>query len=146
MFIRNAFFATTLLALQAAAAPIPIEVFKTPTCGCCSKWVAHLKENGFAPTVTDVPSTAEFRRKYGVPDKLMSCHTGVVAGYTVEGHVPAVDILRLLKQKPKSKGLAVPGMPMGSPGMEQGGRRDAYSVLVFDEKGEAKEFQKYPGQ
>src|SRR5918992_543484 len=105
------------LQLLQAAAPA-VSVYKTRTCGCCAKWVDHLKANGFAPTVTDVPSTAEYRKKYGVPEQLLSCHTAVVGGYTVEGHVPAADIHRMLKQKPKAKGLAVPGMPLGSPGME----------------------------
>jgi hypothetical protein len=103
-----------------------------------------LKANGFTPTVTDVPSTAEYRKKYGVPEQLMSCHTAVVNGYTVEGHVPAPDIHRMLKQKPKAKGLAVPGMPLGSPGMEAA-RRDAYSVLLFNPDGTTSVFQRYSG-
>jgi hypothetical protein len=131
------------LHLLQAAAPA-VAVYKTRTCGCCAKWVEHLKANGFAPTVTDVPSTAEYRSKYRVPDQLQSCHTAVVGGYTVEGHVPAADIHRLLKQKPKATGLAVPGMPMGSPGME-GARVDAYSVLLFNSDGRTTVFQKYPG-
>ena len=120
-----------------------IQVFKTPTCGCCSVWVEHLKANGFTAKVTDVPSTAEYRRKFGVPEKLQSCHTAVVRGYAIEGHVPARDIHRLLKARSKAKGLAVPGMPIGSPGMEQGDRRDAYSVLLFDAAGKVSEFQRY---
>ncbi len=129
--------------LQAAAPRV--NVYKTATCGCCSKWVEHLKANGFDPTVTDVPSTAEYRRKYAVPDKLQSCHTATVGGYTLEGHVPAADIHRLLKTKPKAKGLAVPGMPAGSPGME-GPRQDAFSVLLFDAEGHVSVFQKYPAK
>jgi hypothetical protein len=138
-------FAISLLAgfhLQAAAPQV--NVYKTRTCGCCAKWVEHLKASGFSPQVTDVPSTAEYRRQYGVPDQLQSCHTATVGGYTIEGHVPAADIHRLLKQRPKGKGLAVPGMPMGSPGME-GARRDAYSVFLFDSDGRTSVFQKYPG-
>src|SRR5262245_9592982 len=87
-----------------AAAPYQVNVYKTPTCGCCGKWVEHLKANGFAATVKDVQSTAEYRRQYGVPEQLQSCHTAVVDGYTIEGHVPAADIQRLLKEKPKAKG------------------------------------------
>jgi hypothetical protein len=126
------------------AAPQPVSVYKTPTCGCCGKWVEHLKANGFAPTVKDVQSTAEYRKQYGVPKQLQSCHTAVVGGYTIEGHVPATDIQRLLKHKPKAKGLAVPGMPLGSPGME-GARRDPYSVLLFDSDGRISVYKKYPG-
>ena len=119
-------------------------VYKTRTCGCCGKWVEHLRANGFDVTVNDVPSTAEYRKKYGVPDALASCHTAVVNGYTVEGHIPAADIHRLLKQRPKGKGIAVPGMPMGSPGME-GPRRQAYSVLLFQADGSTSVFEKHAG-
>ena len=133
-----------LFSLPLQAADPRIEVFKTSTCGCCGKWVEHLKANGFAPVVKDVPSTAEYRRQYGVPEGLQSCHTAVVEGYSVEGHVPAADIHRLLKQKPKAKGLAVPGMPLGSPGMEAP-RRQAYSVYLFDSDGKTSVFTKYPG-
>lgn len=140
--VRNAFFSLVLLSFQGHA-EVTIEVFKTRTCGCCAKWVDHLQSNGFKATVTDVPSTAPYRRKFGVPEELQSCHTAVVNGYAIEGHVPAADIHRLLKERSKSKGLAVPGMPIGSPGMEQGARRDAYSVLSFDAAGKTSEFQKY---
>ena len=134
-----------LLAVSLAPAAGPqVIVYKTVTCGCCGKWVEHLKAKGFEPVVKDVPSTAEYRRQYGVPDKLQSCHTATVGGYTIEGHVPAADIHRLLKTKPQGKGLAVPGMPLGSPGMEAG-RRDAYSVLLFQADGRISVFQKYPG-
>ncbi len=133
-----------LLATSLTAAPAEITVFKTKTCGCCGKWIEHLRANGFKLTVNEVPSTAEYRQRYGVPEKLKSCHTAVVNGYTIEGHVPAADIHRLLKEKTKAKGLAVPGMPAGSPGME-GARSDAYTVVLFDEAGELSSFQKYPG-
>lgn len=140
--IALALFLVTGLQLQAAGPAIV--VYKTRTCGCCGKWVEHLKAKGFEPEVKEVPSTAEARKQYGVPDNLISCHTAVVNGYTVEGHVPAEDIHRLLKQRPKAKGLAVPGMPAGSPGME-GARRDAYSVLLFKADGTTSVFQKYSG-
>lgn len=132
-----------LASLPLRAADPKIDVFKTPTCGCCGKWVQHLKANGFDVAVHEVPNTADYRQKYGVPDKLQSCHTAVVNGYAIEGHVPARDIHRLLAAKPHAKGLAVPGMPAGSPGME-GPRSDAYSVVLFDDKGSSTVYQKYP--
>ena len=144
MILRTIVAIPLLLSLHLQAAPPEVNVYKTRTCGCCGKWVEHLKAKGFAPRVTDVPSTAEYRLQYGVPDRLQSCHTATVGGYTIEGHVPAADIHRLLKQRPKAKGLAVPGMPMGSPGME-GARSDAYSVLLFKADGTSSVFQKYPG-
>jgi hypothetical protein len=136
--------AILITTLPLAAAGPQMTVYKTRTCGCCAKWVDHLKANGFDVTVQDVPSTAEYRQKYGVPEKLASCHTAVVKGYAIEGHVPASDITRLLKTAPKAKGLAAPGMPAGSPGME-GPRSDAYSVLLFDAKGESTVFKTYAG-
>ena len=135
--------ALTVSAPLSSAAP-KINIFKTRTCGCCAKWVEHLKANGFDVSVQEVSSTAEYRQKYGVPDKLQSCHTATVNGYSIEGHVPAADIQRLIKTKPKAAGLAVPGMPAGSPGME-GPRSDAYSVVLFDATGHATVYQNYPG-
>jgi hypothetical protein len=139
-------FATLLVTgLPGIAAEQAITVYKTRTCGCCGKWVEHLKANGFAPEVKEVPTMAAIHKQLGVPDSLVSCHTAVVKGYTIEGHVPAKDIQRLLKQRSKAKGLAVPGMPAGSPGME-GSRRDAYSVVLFQEDGTTSVFQKYTGE
>ena len=120
-----------------------ITVFKTASCGCCGVWVAHLRENGFRVRVNDVESTADYQKKHGVPNALRSCHTATVNGYTIEGHVPASEIQRLLKERPKAKGLAVPGMPIGSPGMEMGDRRDAYSVLLFDAEGKSTVYRHY---
>ena len=111
-----------------------VDVWKSPTCGCCTIWVEHMRANGFRVRTTDVTDLAPFKRKYGVPPTLESCHTGVIGGYTIEGHIPADVIRQMLKQKPKIVGLAVPGMPMGSPGME-GPRRDKYDVLTFDKAG-----------
>jgi hypothetical protein len=133
-----------LLAAGVNAAPPEMTVFKTKTCGCCSKWVEHMRTNGFKVMVNDVPSTAEYRLKFGVPTELQSCHTAVVSGYTIEGHVPAAEIQRFLKEKPNSKGLAVPGMPAGSPGMESD-RLDAYSVLRFEKDGGVSIYRTYPG-
>ena len=129
----------------AIAASLDMTVFKTKTCGCCGKWVDHMRANGFRVTVNEVPSTAEYRKKHGVPEKLQSCHTALVSGYTIEGHVPAEAILRLLKEKSGFKGLAVPGMPMGSPGME-GPHSDAYSVVGFKPDGSAAIYQSYPAK
>lgn len=95
-----------------------VEVFKSPYCGCCGKWVEHLRQNGFQVNTHDVEDVTAARKKMGMPDRLGSCHTAKIGGYVVEGHVPAADIQRLLKEKPKALGLAVPSMPPGSPGME----------------------------
>jgi len=133
-----------LLSAQSAATGPQVMVYKTSTCGCCKIWVEHLRKNGFAVTTTDVPDVAEYRQKFGVPDGMQSCHTAVVKGYTIEGHVPAAEIHRLLKSGSKAKGLAVPGMPMGSPGMEVGGRVDPYAVMLFDSQGRTSVYQKYP--
>jgi hypothetical protein len=105
--------------------------------------VNHLRENKFTVKVIEVESTAEHQKKFGVTSALRSCHTATVGGYTIEGHVPASEIQRLLKEKPKAKGLAVPGMPIGSPGMEIGTRRDAYSVLLFDSEGKSTVYRQY---
>jgi hypothetical protein len=118
---------------------IPLEVWKSPTCGCCAAWVEHLEAHGFAVQVFDTGNTAT-RRRLGVAQKYGSCHTARVAGYAIEGHVPAADIHRLLRERPAAIGLAVPGMPIGSPGMdgpEYGGQRDAYAVLLLQKDGSA---------
>jgi hypothetical protein len=140
-----AIFALTLgLTLALHAAGPEITVYKSATCGCCGKWVEHLKANGFQATVHEVANVDEYKRQHGVPEELTSCHTAVVEGYTIEGHVPATDILRLLKERPAAKGLAVPGMPLGSPGMEAP-RKQAYDVLLFTESGKTSVFQHYDG-
>ena len=143
--LRLVFAIPLLVSMPLNAAAPRVSVFKTPSCGCCSKWVQHLQAKGFDVEVHETPSTAEYRQKYGVPDKLKSCHTAVVGGYAIEGHVPAGDIQRLLSSRPKAKGLAVPGMPAGSPGME-GARSDAYSVILFGEDGGTSVFQEYPAK
>jgi hypothetical protein len=111
-----------------------IKVYKDPNCGCCKEWVKHLEQNGFKVEVVDMPDLSAVKAKYGVTDTLKACHTGVVNGYVVEGHVPADLILKMLKEKPAIAGLAVPGMPMGSPGME-GASKQHYDVLTFDRAG-----------
>lgn len=124
--------------LQPAANARTMTVYKDPNCGCCAEWVTHVKKAGFAVTVRDTADMASVKASFGVPEALGSCHTARVGNYVVEGHVPADLIVRLLKEQPAGRGLAVPGMPMGSPGMEQGGRKDAYDVLLFDKAGKTK--------
>jgi hypothetical protein len=119
---------------QGGRSPSDVEVWKSPTCGCCSLWVEHMRANGFRVTATNLADVAPIKRKLGVPPRLESCHTGSVGGYTIEGHIPADVIQRLLKERPKIAGIAVPGMPMGSPGME-GPRVDKYDVIAFDAAG-----------
>ncbi len=133
----------TLTPVPAAAADRPvITVYKSPTCGCCGAWVEHLKKNGFDARVHDVPDVTPYREKYGVPQALGSCHTAVAGGYTIEGHVPAADIKRLLRERPKARGIAVPGMPIGSPGMP-GPRKDPYETLLFDAGGKHVVFERH---
>lgn len=129
--------AASALSLPVAAkqALPPVQVFKSPSCGCCGAWVDHMKAAAFAVNVTEVDDTAVARRKYGLPDRFGSCHTAIVAGYVVEGHVPANDVKKLLAMKPVAVGLAVPGMPVGSPGMEMGSRKDPYQVLLVAKDG-----------
>ncbi|MCK5668758.1 MAG: DUF411 domain-containing protein [Gammaproteobacteria bacterium] len=119
-----------------------VQVYKSATCGCCSKWVAHLEANGFEVKATDVGDLAMVKRGYGIPETVATCHTAIVGDYLVEGHVPAEDIVQLLKQKPAIKGIAVPGMPIGSPGME-GGNPQAYDVVSFDANGETEIFSSH---
>ena len=107
-----------------------VTVYKSPTCGCCTSWVEHLRESGFAVETVDTDDVQSVKAEHGVPQGLQSCHTGVVDGYVVEGHVPAADVKRLLAERPEAAGLAVPGMPVGSPGMEQGDTVQPYDVLL----------------
>jgi len=142
-FLGITIAASLLSTKTATATGTVVEVYKDPTCGCCGKWAEHLRNNGFDVHIQEVPSTADYRRKFGVPDALASCHTAIVDGYAIEGHVPAADIQRLLKEHPKARGLAVPGMPIGSPGME-GARTEAYSVMIFAADGGSSLYQSYP--
>lgn len=118
-----------------------IQVYKDPTCGCCALWVEHLRKAGFSATVMDVEDMTAVKDKHGVPRQARSCHTAVVDGYVLEGHVPSEDVQRLLKQRSAVVGLAVPGMPIGSPGMEVAGMKpQAYNVLAFDKAGQTTVF------
>ena len=122
-------------AQQTPAGPA-VTVYKTPTCGCCTKWIDHLKQAGFTVTAHDLENLAPIKRQHGVPQALESCHTAVVGGYVVEGHVPAGVIQRLLRERPAVAGIAVPGMPAGSPGMEYpDARPQPYDVLAFRAEG-----------
>ena len=116
------------------AAAEDVTVYKTAQCGCCAKWIEHLSCNGFDVTANNLASVDMMRSAYGVPAQLASCHTAVVAGYVVEGHVPADAIQRLLRERPRIKGIAVAGMPAGSPGME-GARAQHYDIISFDAQG-----------
>lgn len=143
---RREFLATAIAlgcAGNAAAAPPVIDVYKSATCGCCIEWVKHLRASGFMVRAHDVPEPGEYRRRHGIPDALGACHTAVVAGYAIEGHVPAREIHRLLKERPPAAGLSVPGMPVGSPGMEYGNRLDPYEVLLVGRDGRPRVYARY---
>jgi len=125
-----------------------VEVWKDPSCGCCGDWVSHMQASGFQVKVNDT-GNAEARKRLGVPEKMGSCHTGLVAGYALEGHVPAREIHRLLKERPQAIGLAVPGMPVGSPGMDgavYNGRKDPYEVVLLLPGDKSRVYQSYPAQ
>lgn len=127
------------LAARAAQDPV-IEVWKTPACGCCGAWLDHLRASGLRVEARDVADTAPIRQRAGLAPQFASCHTGLAAGYAIEGHVPAEDIRRLLQVRPRAVGLAVPGMPVGTPGMDDpvyGGLRDPYDVLLVQADGSA---------
>jgi hypothetical protein len=136
--------ASLSLPTGATAALPQVEVYKNPDCGCCGAWVDHLRAAGFPVKVHDTPDTGAVRKRHGIPDEFGSCHTGVVAGYALEGHVPAQDVKRLLARKPAAAGLSVPGMPVGSPGMEVGSRKDRFQVLLIDKAGRSSVFATYP--
>jgi len=126
----------TLSAAQTPAPPYPIAVYKSATCGCCGMWNEHMRAAGFAVTSTDLADVTPTKDKYGVPAQLRSCHTAIVGGYVVEGHVPADVIKKLLRERPAIVGIAAPGMPVGSPGMEMpDGRKDTYQIVAFDKQG-----------
>jgi hypothetical protein len=126
----------------ALAEPLPaIAVYKDPGCECCARWVKHLSANGFVTTVRDTPDMASVKAAMGVPAALQSCHTAVVGRYVVEGHVPADAIKKLLAEKPAVMGLAVPGMPVGSPGME-GSSKQPYHVIAFERDGRTRVYMK----
>lgn len=121
-----------------------LTVFKTPTCPCCDGWITHMREAGFVATITILPDLQPIRSRGGMPDALASCHTGLIDGYLIEGHVPAADVVRLLNQRPTAVGLAVPAMPLGSPGMETPqGHRDPYDTLLVLQSGATRVFARH---
>jgi len=130
---------------SAAASALPVvDVYKDATCGCCAKWVEHLEENGFTVRSTNTGALAAFKTSHGVPPQVRSCHTALVDGYVLEGHVPAAEVRRLLKERPPIAGLAVAGMPIGSPGMEvAGAQTQPYDVTAFDKQGATSAFASY---
>ena len=146
-----------LFAMAAAVAPVAaqtkpapaahpqVAVYKTPTCGCCGKWVEHMQASGFAATTTNMPDLGPIKAKYKVPAQLQSCHTSIVGGYVIEGHVPAADVRRLLRERPAIVGLAAPGMPAGSPGMDVP-NAPGYDVLSFDKDGRTRVFATHPAR
>ena len=150
---RRSLLATAAAVAAAGLAPLlmaqtqsAVEVWKDPNCGCCQDWVVHLQANGFTVKVNDIGNNAA-RARLGIPVALGSCHTAQVGGYAIEGHVPAADIRRLLREKPKAVGLAVPGMPVGSPGMDgpiYGARKDAFKVILVQQDGKSRVFNTYP--
>jgi hypothetical protein len=148
---RRNLFSLALGALALASLPafavttLPqVELFKSPQCGCCGKWVDHMKAAGFPVRVTLVQDVTAVRKRFSMPDRFASCHTAMVNGYVVEGHVPAEEIKRVLAAKPNAIGLAVPSMPPGSPGMEAGSRVDPYDVFLIDKNGGETVFARYP--
>jgi hypothetical protein len=147
-YLMKRFFpilAAFLWAAAQAAERLPeVTVYKDPNCGCCGNWVEHMKASGFKVKVVEPKDLGAVKARYGVPEKLASCHTAEVGGYVVEGHVPASTVKRLLKEKPPVQGVSVPGMPQGSPGMEvPGGKKDPYDVVSFDKAGKAKVYESF---
>lgn len=124
---------------------IAMEIWKSPTCGCCNDWITHMEHNGFSVKINDT-GNAEVRKKFNIGNELASCHTAVVEGYVIEGHVPAEKVKRLLAEKPDAVGLTVPGMPIGSPGMDgeiYQGRKDPYEVILIKKEGQHQVFKAY---
>ncbi|PZR00206.1 MAG: metal-binding protein [Cereibacter sphaeroides] len=148
---RTVLSAATLLAIMAAAPVLAegdesIHVVKDPGCPCCSGWIEHLRDSGFRVTVEEreLDALEAFKRERGIPENLTSCHTATIGDYTVEGHVPAADIRRLLAERPAAVGLSVPGMPLGSPGMGPETAREAYDVILIGMDGSGSVFTSYP--
>ena len=137
------FLSTIAIAVQRPAAPV-VEVFKSPTCGCCSKWVEHMRSSGFEVRATNVSDLSTVKKTHGVPENLLSCHTATVDGYVIEGHVPAADVRRVLKERPAVAGIAVADMPAGSPGMEvEGVKAQPFNVMSFDKQGKTQVFARH---
>jgi hypothetical protein len=150
MSLRSTILLAVALLLQAGPA-LPdqstiaqLEVWKSPTCDCCGKWAKHMKARGFDVEVKEAPYAvlAKIKRQAGLGEQLASCHTAKIDGYVIEGHVPADDVKRLLQERPDAVGLAVPGMPVGSPGMEYGDEKEPYEVLLVKKDGSTEVFSR----
>ena len=139
LLARAAIVLALLAPVACAESLAEVTVYKTPTCGCCVKWIDHLEANGFEVVSHDLPDLRDTKRANDVPAPLAACHTALVDGYVIEGHVPAADVARLLRERPPVRGLAVPGMPIGSPGME-GPNPEPYAVVSFDASGRTETF------
>ena len=137
--------AAAMVGRSALASLGQMEVFKSPTCGCCSAWVEHMTRAGFDAVARDVDQETlwTMKERAGVTPELSSCHTAFIDGYFIEGHVPASDVQRLLSERPDALGLTVPGMPIGSPGMEMGNQRDAYDTLLVLRDGSTEVFERH---
>lgn len=140
------FFSLSACVIADAEQATEIAVYRNPNCGCCSKWMAYLQDNQFKVKDFVSNDVASKKIEVGVPNNMASCHTALVNGYVIEGHVPAADIRKLLKLKPKVIGIAVPGMPIGTPGMEMGKSQDPYQVMTFDSDNKHEVFTNYKGQ
>ncbi|HEU0311649.1 MAG TPA: DUF411 domain-containing protein [Sphingomicrobium sp.] len=134
---RPIFFAVAAAAafVSSAASAAQLTVHKSPYCGCCAKWIEHVEKHGFTVKVVETEDMVAVKKRLGVPDAMASCHTTQAAGYFIEGHVPAADIKRLLAEKPVAAGIAVPGMPLGSPGMEAAGQKQPYATILVRKNG-----------
>lgn len=135
--------AFAIAATSSAAHAAQLTVHKSPYCGCCQKWIEHVEKHGFQVKVVETEQMTVVKQRLGVPESLASCHTTEAGGYFIEGHVPAADIKRLLKEKPKAAGIAVPGMPAGSPGMEAGGQHQPYATVLVTKAGKASIYAKH---
>jgi len=142
-FVASLLVLGLVQATWAAPTTPVIDVYKSPTCGCCNKWIDHLKANGFTVRAHDTENVQAHKVRLGVPPGYGSCHTAEVNGYVIEGHVPAKEMKRLLKEKPRARGLVVPAMPAGSPGMEIGDRKDAYDVFLVNRDGSTRTYAQY---
>lgn len=148
MINRRTMIALVLAAIPAAACVRPANATqlansKSPYCGCCGAWIDRVEASGIKTAVQEMEDVTPMARKLGVPDDLRSCHTAEIDGYFVEGHVPAADIRKLLRERPKARGITVPGMPIGSPGMEQGDQRQPFDTLLVDRSGKATPFARH---
>jgi hypothetical protein len=141
--LRSLLLVSVLASAPAFAQSLPkVDIYKSPSCGCCGKWVDHMKSNGFKVEIHEVSDIPGNRKKLGMPEKFASCHTSTIGTYVVEGHVPAADVKRMLKEKPKALGIAVPSMPPGSPGMDIP-NSPPYETLLVQPDGSSRVFAKH---